>query len=232
MDPFVAILLVLLLGGIAALAAHVQGQRRREALQATSWRLGLDFDPRADRSMHRAFSHSFFNRGRSRQATNTMFGVLTLAGYPIKVRMGDYQYVTGSGKNRRVHRHSYACLRLPFFGTPDLLIRKENLGDKLVGGLGFDDIDFESEEFSRAFWVKSGDKRFAYDVIHPRMMEFLLRGPTPQIEIVRDMCLIRQGWGRWDPSTFESSVRWFEIFLQQWPEHLVDQLQLREGMSE
>jgi hypothetical protein len=54
-------------------------------------------------------------------------------------------------------------------GTPSLLIRREDIGDKLIGGLGFDDIDFESEEFSRDFWVKSDNRRHAYGVIHPRM---------------------------------------------------------------
>lgn len=37
-----------------------------------------------------------------------------------------------------------------------------------------DDIDFESVEFNRRFYVRSSDRKWAYDIIHPRMMEFLL----------------------------------------------------------
>ena len=62
----------------------------------------------------------------------------------------------------------------PFRNVPDLLIRPEGFFDKVAGAFGFDDIDFESEEFSRAFFVKSSDKRFAYDVLHPRMLELLM----------------------------------------------------------
>jgi len=95
--------------------------------------------------------------------------------------------------------------------------------------MGFDDIDFESEEFSRTFWVKCEDERFAYDVIHPGMMEFLLKGPTPQIEIARDVCLILEGRRRWDPDTFEGAPGWFQAFLERWPEHLTEQLRSRQG---
>lgn len=231
MNQYLLFVVFGLLVGVLGLALALQEERRREALRDVSRRLGLRFHTRKDRSIHRVFGHSLFRKGRSREAFNNISGSLQLAGYSVEVRMGDYQYVTGSGKSRQRHRHSFACFLLPFAGTPDLLIRKEGLGDKLLGGLGFDDIDFESEEFSRRFWVKSGDKRFAYDVIHPRMMDFLLEGPTPQIEIVRDVCLIQEGRGRWDPETFESAVGWFEAFLSRWPEHLADQLHTREGNS-
>lgn len=117
----------------------------------------------------------------------------------------------------------------PSGGTPYLFLRKENTGDKIIGGIGFDDIDFESEEFSRKFWVKSDEKKYAYDVIHPGMMEFLLRGPTPRVEIVHDVCLILDGSSRWSLNTFEGAPRWFEEFLGRWPEHLTETLESRSG---
>lgn len=209
----------------------VMERERRNALETVAAGLGLSFDPESDRSLHRSFGHSIFGKGHSQKATNTLWGVLTLAGYPIDVRMGDFRYVTGHGKQRQTHNLSYALFRLPWVGTPELLIRKENLGDKLVGGIGFDDIDFESEEFSRTFWVKCGDKRFAYDVIHPGMMQFLLEGPTPHVEIVRDVCLVLEGRRRWDPDTFEGAPGWFQAFLERWPRHLTEQLQTRRGIQ-
>jgi hypothetical protein len=229
MNHFFAILLVALLAGALAYVVALGARNRREALKEVAQRLGLLFDSGADRSLHRVFGHSVFNKGKSREATNNLSGRITMGGFPVEVRMGDYQYVTGSGKSRQTHRLSFACFLLPFVGTPDLLIREEGLGDKLLGGLGFDDIDFESEEFSRRFWVKSGDNRYAYDVIHPRMMEFLLQDSPPHVEIVRDVCLILQGSRIWDPETFERAPAWFEAFLQHWPRHLVEQLQIRQG---
>jgi hypothetical protein len=46
-----------------------------------------------------------------------------------------------------------------------------------------DEIEFESAEFSRIYCVRSGDKRFAYDVCNPQMMEYLLVNRDLQIEI-------------------------------------------------
>ena len=48
--------------------------------------------------------------------------------------------------------------------------------------LGYDDIDFESIEFSKAFTVRSTDKKFAYDICHTRMMEYLLSDPALSVE--------------------------------------------------
>lgn len=223
------LLLFATIAGVVLYVSYAMAQRRREALSGAAHRLGLAFDPGSDSSLHRRFEHGLFKKGRSRRGYNTMSGMISLAGYRVRVVMGDYRYTTGSGKNSHTHRVSYATFQLPFLRTPDLLVKKEGIGDKLVGGLGFDDIDFESEEFSRAFWVKSSDKRFAYDVIHPRMMEFLMKGPTPRIEIVHDVCLIQEGLGRWDADTFEGAPRWFEAFLELWPEHLTRELTTRYG---
>lgn len=57
---------------------------------------------------------------------------------------------------------------------PDLAIRPEHWGDKVAGFMGFDDIDFESEQFSSRYFVKSTDRAFAYAVLHPQMMEWML----------------------------------------------------------
>jgi len=227
MDQIGLISLLAVVLGLVAYGAFIGTRKRREALSGVADRLGLSFDPAKDHTVDRDYGHTGFDKGRARKGYNNIFGTMTLAGHTIRVRMGDYQYTTGHGKNQHTHRISYATFQLPWVGTPKLLIRRENIGDKIAGGLGFDDIDFESEEFSRAFWVKSNNKRFAYDVIHPQMMEFLLRGPTPHAEIVHDVCLVMEGWGRWNPDTFEGAPGWFEAFLEKWPEHLTHELRPR-----
>jgi hypothetical protein len=57
---------------------------------------------------------------------------------------------------------------------PPMAIRPEGWLDKVAGFVGFDDIDFESEQFSSRYHVKSENKEFAYAVIHPQMMEYLM----------------------------------------------------------
>jgi hypothetical protein len=99
------------------------------------------------------------------------------------------------------------------------------LFDKIAGAVGFDDIDFESAEFSKRFHVKSPDKKFAYDVIHPRTMEFLLSSGGPSLEIDNDRCCIYDSTRRkWTVSDFKKRVWWIREFLELWPEYLTSQL--------
>ena len=62
----------------------------------------------------------------------------------------DYNYWVGRvnhGKHHHVSAAIIAC-EAPF---PEIVIRPEKALDKLVGAVGFEDIDFESHEFSKKF---------------------------------------------------------------------------------
>ena len=138
--------------------------------------------------------------------------------------MGDFVYritrSTGKGTSTRTYRFSYLIIHLPYRSVPDLLIRREGLFDKLAGVLGFDDIDFESAEFSRKFHVKGADKRFAYDVVHPRMMEFLMSSDVSGVDIENARCCHSDGTSRWEPHEFERRLGWVRRFFELWPDHV------------
>ncbi|MGB0685928.1 MAG: hypothetical protein ACPGQD_07090, partial [Planctomycetota bacterium] len=78
---------------------------------------------------------------------------------------------------------SYLIVHPPW-QTPPLLIRPEGVWDKLKGAIGFDDIDFESVDFSNAYTVRSRDRKLAFDFCHTGMMEYLLahRGTALELE--------------------------------------------------
>jgi hypothetical protein len=48
---------------------------------------------------------------------------------------------------------------------------------------GLNRFEFEFDDFNQAFNVYCRDKRFAFDIIHPRIMEFLLRPIENEIQI-------------------------------------------------
>ncbi|NJN14634.1 MAG: DUF3137 domain-containing protein, partial [Planctomycetes bacterium] len=84
-------------------------------------------------------------------------------------------YSTDSKGRRTTHHHHVTCLLLQHdLDLGNLRLRPEHLFDKLKAAFGFDDIDFESAEFSRRFHVSGEDRKLAYDVFHPRMIEYLL----------------------------------------------------------
>jgi hypothetical protein len=110
-----------------------------------------------------------FRRGDSRHAAHVLEG--TAGGMPFLACT--YRYTTGSGRTRRTHSHRVVEVPMPIDG-PALTIAPERLRHKAWQAVGGADLDFESDGFSRRFWVKAEDRRLAYDTITPAMMEFLL----------------------------------------------------------
>lgn len=221
----VVFLAIAIAGGIYGMKKE---RERRDALAALAAELGLSFDPARDRSHDEEYAHfEIFRRGHSRVAFNTMQGTLALKTgpepRPHHCKMGDFEYkVTqsnGKSTTTTTYRFSYVILHLPW-RVPDLLIRREGMFDKLAGAMGFDDIDFESAEFSRRFHVKSADKRFAYDVVTPAMMEFLMSHDPPTVDIEHARLCQSDGRRRWSPDEFRASLAWAERFFALWPEHV------------
>jgi len=209
--------------------SHLAAKRRREELAALASQLGWKFYPDRDDSHDEEFAHfEIFRRGHSRYSYNSMYGELTIDEKAYSAKMGDFTYkVTshnGKSSSTTTYRFSYLILELPFGQVPSLVIRREGMFDKLKGMLGFDDIDFESAEFSRRFFVKSSDKRFAYDVIDPRMIEFLLNSDAPTIDIENGRGLFADGKRSWSPAQFRDTIGWAQEFFDHWPDHVQESL--------
>ncbi|MFF0342681.1 hypothetical protein [Kribbella sp. NPDC004875] len=54
-------------------------------------------------------------------------------------------------------------------------------------------ISFESAEFNKRFAVNSPDQKFAYDVMHPRQMEYLMANPPASFSIEEDWAWFSPG---------------------------------------
>jgi hypothetical protein len=103
----------------------------------------------------------------------------------------DYHYETHSTDSKghqqtQTHWFSFFILTLPAV-FPDLTIRRENFFLKVAEVFGYQDIKFESAEFSKAFCVRSPDRKFAYDVCNAKMMEYLLANRDLSIEIENEV---------------------------------------------
>ena len=143
-------------------------------------------------------------------------------GLECVVQLGDFRYEkqdgTGDDSTTTTYRLSYAIVTLPF-SSPSMLIRREGMFDKFKAMLGFEDIDFESAEFSRKFYVSSEDKRFAYDLCDPRMIEYLLGAGLPKIEIAQGR-ICHVGENRWEPEQFASELARLQGFVRHIPRHV------------
>lgn len=94
----------------------------------------------------------------------------------------EYGYEEGSGDDSVTRRFQVTALALPV-PLPMLWIAPERAFNRFTRRLGSQDIDFESAEFNRTFVVRADDERYAHAVIHPRMMEYLLRSPAREQSI-------------------------------------------------
>jgi hypothetical protein len=62
---------------------------------------------------------------------------------------------------------------------PALTIEHRRLIARVAGALGFDGIQFESDDFDKAYRVNCDDRRFASALVDPAMMAWLLDAPSP-----------------------------------------------------
>lgn len=111
-----------------------------------------------------------FGIGSSRRATEVIIG--RFGGRPAV--SFTYRYTTGSGKNRTHHTFHVVSVALPAY-LPTLQLTPDGFGAKLAKTFGGQDIQFESEDFNQAWRVEAGVLKFAHDVVHPRVMERLMR---------------------------------------------------------
>jgi len=153
-------------------------KRRREALAAKAKGLGLQFRPGPDYDLpgHIEFLN-LMGRGKDRYAFNIIQGVYR--GHPV--RCFDYHFATGT-KDSTSHYFSVFLLHHPM-QFPKVEIDANSFFHRVGQTLGMETIKFESESFNRVFVVTSTDRRFAYDICHPRMMAFLLQHPDLSLEI-------------------------------------------------
>jgi hypothetical protein len=180
---FIFILFVLLIIG-GAIYSVIAARKRREELTELAARLGLEFRP--DNNCELAGRFGFLDKlaqGSNRYAFNVLSGDYR----QNSVLVFDYHYETHSTDSKghqQTHHHYFSCfiLLLPV-SFPELKITREGLLSKFAQALGYEDIDFESAEFSRTFCVRSKDRKFAYDVCHGQMMEYLLANRDLSIEI-------------------------------------------------
>ena len=230
---FVIIPVLLLAVGIAAFFAYLAEKKRRDELTELANGLGWSFQNIKNRNHRHQFPqfHCFKRGDQSRFAFNRLAGTWAADASDEPIRLecqaGDYRYQTVSKKpdgkrSTSTHRFSYLLVKLPFSTPATLNVRPENLGDRMSAFMGYDDIDFESAEFSKKYHVTSSDKRFAYDLIHPRMMEFLMRGQPVRFELASGwICLVSRS-RRWRPEEFKQQLYWATEFVGNWPRHRRD----------
>ncbi|KRD44071.1 hypothetical protein ASE38_07825 [Cellulomonas sp. Root930] len=158
-------------GFVAALVVGMWLQRKRHA-RFREWAAAIGWTyEEFDRSLIDLSRDQPFGVGSNRAATEVLRGT-----FDSRAAMSfTYAWTTGSGKSRSTHHAHIVALALPAY-LPTVEVTPEGLGAKLAKLVGARDLQFESEVFNQAYRVAASDARVGHAILHPRLMERLLRG--------------------------------------------------------
>lgn len=203
-----------------AILSWRQEQKRREALAAFAARRGLTFSAAHDDDLARQFrDFRGLPSGNNRYAFNVLAG--PCGGRHVTAFDFHSETTSTDSKGNTATHHHYAhvvALRLDH-ALPPLVLAPEGVFSKIAQALGYDDIDFESHEFSRRFCVRSPDRKFAYDFCNATMIDFLLAHPRLRLEC-RDGMLVSVFDGRMDPPTLDPRLDLLGAVRDRLPDYL------------
>lgn len=123
-----------------------------------------------------------FGTGDSRRVNDVL---IRRAGDRVEY-LFQYQYTTGSGDDKTTHNYDIVAFQLPL-AMPRFNIRPQHFLDNFVGFFGARDIQFESEEFNARLHVTATDARYAFDLMHPKAMEFAMANVTQHWQLCGDL---------------------------------------------
>lgn len=205
--------------------SSIAAAKRRKALDAWTASKGFTFSTAHDSSFMDRYPE--FRALRQGEGGQYAFNIMRGNDRGRSVTCFDYHYRTTStdskGKRKTNHHYFSAVILDAALPLKPLLIRPEGFFDKLTEFFGADDIDFESSEFSRRFFVKSPDKQWAFDVIHQETMEFLLASPRFTLQFAGRDVMVYAG-GTFDVSKFERALGVGHGLLDRLPEYLLREM--------
>ena len=222
--PVLLILLVIAVVIAAMVWSSIAARKRREALARIAGELKLRYYENDPFGLPSVYSGSALcNQGHSREAYNVVAGAIGCG----EARYFDYKYKTTvhtkNGTREVTHYRSGCGFHSPY-RFKGLVVRPESFFDKAAGFLGFEDIDLDFAEFNKAFYVSSDDKKFAYDVLTQKAMEFFLARRGIAMETGSGYLLFYYGGGTLSVEEVKPLIRTSAEFCELLPEYLKEDM--------
>lgn len=217
-----AIVAFLVLFAAIVYLSHLAKKKRQEAFRALARRLGCRYFVDDPFQLSARYEPHFptLTEGSDRYAFNVVEGALD----GRRMHLFDHHHETHSTDskgNRTTHHHyrTFVCLEHDA-DLGRMEVRPEHLLDKVGAFFGFDDVDFESEEFSRKYHVKAEDRKLAYDIFHPQMIEYYLGLGGFKVTTSGNLALFRRGSNQMSIEEIEQTLLQADGFLDRLPRYL------------
>lgn len=225
---------------IASLYAKKQAEERRAAMFEIAQRHGLEFYPYglarvtsdagffdrlfglveapADRFLEAFRGFDPFGKGHSPEVSNLIAG--RREGVDWFIFDYNYKVTTSNGKTTTTttYRNGIAAVRIPMT-LPGMRLSRESFMDRVMEKLGRREVEFESAEFNKLYFVQCRDQKAAYDLIHPQMMEYLLSIPVRDWQFAGPFLLIWQN-SYYSPMEIHRVMQDIEGFLERVPNYV------------
>ncbi len=148
--------IIVVIGGTIAISVYLQ-KKRTEAMRSVAGTMRFTFAEKPDDALRERLSHfHLFSQGRSKKIRN----VLTGRAGEMDVRVFDYRYTTGGGKNSSTWRQTVMLCESAKMSLPKFALRPEHFFHKIGQVFGLQDIDFTTHpEFSKRYLLKGDDER-------------------------------------------------------------------------
>lgn len=183
--------------------AYIADQKRTAAIEDAAKELGLTYQKDGNGTSIQGETSVFqlMNRGRSRKHRN----VIIASTDEVTIRLFDYRFTTGGGKNSKTHHQTVALIRSPALQIPTFQARPEGMLDGIGSALGFQDIDFEEHQaFSDTFVLKSEMESHTRAFFDQTLLDFFASRPKISFEASGDSFLFYQANHSVKPQDFKN----------------------------
>ena len=132
--------------------------------------LGLAFQPTGDQALYeRLASFPLLNAGRKQELKN----LVSVDTSQAQVAIFDFRYITGHGKNKKVHRQTVIAMEAGELELPIFSMRPERIWDKVGSLFGGQDIDFsQHQNFSAKFVLKGESEEAVRSYLDQELLDF------------------------------------------------------------
>lgn len=149
-------LIFVLIGLLVVYLNYLWEKKRTEAMQQFADEMGFDFVASPDSGLFGEVGGLYlFEQGHSKRFGNLMRGE---AG-AMEVRLFDYSYTTGSGKNKSTRSQTVLCFLLTGAPLPTFSLRPQHFFHSIGTWFGYQDINFDSHpKFSNNYLLRGNDE--------------------------------------------------------------------------
>lgn len=167
----VALFLLSIFAAVFWVVDHFRGQRHRKAYAAFAKLHGWEFSQRTF-AYNSRFVSAPFGEGEKPRQTDVLRG--NFSGLDCATFTHRYELKSDNEGKHGEFLFQVTLVELPVT-LPRLELIPESMAQRVAKTFGAQDIDFESAAFNRRWRVRANDRKYAYDLLDPRMLERLIQ---------------------------------------------------------